>query len=472
MTVTGRLRVVAGATKGAADGQPAAAESLVATRRRYWGPDLDVGMKLDHHATELEIELADGAIPLSGPVRLLAGSTAWWPGRRLNRLPKKARRGLPEELVDNLDGAAGRGSVVRTLRDGDEVVVRGCLEPRHRDPGSATKGYREAATDHGLTAAPEAGAIEVLATEPRFTLPLWRLFLEPLPWVLGLASGLAVSYAVHLLDVGPSHCAFECTQQGRCAPIVREILPPRVGCWALIQAHCLGTWGCRREGRCSIVGEGCGVTSNDDCARSSTCQNAGQCSAEQGRCLAASDGDCAGSANCTESGYCRARDGKCVLSEDRACRGGHDCEHAGYCSVVHGRCAVREGADCRASTHCRDGGRCEAEAGTEEHPGECVARSDADCRKSRGCKDWGQCVAMAGRCVAGSDGDCEATVNCQLHGQCGAEGGRCVGDQNPCLATETCTEQGHCTPAAPGVSSAPMPTAASPSSAGARVVAA
>ncbi|MBW2455503.1 MAG: hypothetical protein JRI68_13370 [Deltaproteobacteria bacterium] len=445
VTVTGRLRVVEGAIKRAADGKPAAAESLVPTRRRYWGPDVDAGMDFGHRAAALELELAHGALPLSGPVRVLAGSTAWWPGKRLSRLPKRARQRLPDELVDHLDVATARGSVLRAVSDGDEVIVRGCLESRRRDPGPETQGYREAATEHGLTADPEVGAIELVAAAPRFTLPAWRLFLEPLPWVLALASGLLMSYGVHLFDTEESRCHYECANHGRCSPIVRGLVPPRVGCRALTQAHCLGIWGCKREGQCSVVGEGCGVTTDDDCARSWACQNAGRCTADQGRCVAASDRDCARSANCTESGYCKAQDGECVLSEDRGCRDRYGCEELGRCAVVHGRCAVREDADCRASSLCRYAGRCHAEAGTEEHPGECIARSDADCDKSSECELWGQCVAMAGRCVAGSDADCTATDQCRRNGQCRAEGGHCLGDTNPCIATQGCVEQGLCT---------------------------
>ena len=447
VTLAGTLRVRGEPCLRPGDGAAAAAVTVVGSKKRYGPADEEPTFDLGGRAAALAIEVSGRLVELEGPVAVTAGSRAWWCGRKLRWLGKKQRDRIVQGRNDDWNQARRRPAVVRSLSDGDEVLVRGSVELADDFEDAPQEGYRASGAQYRLRRAPgESGLLLAARQEPRAVTSLAVLVASVPVWTIALLVGVLVVNGTDAYALGAARCNdWACSTYGRCGAVLTTLFPPKVDCRPTVQDHCARSLDCHQSGRCEQRDGLCVVGGDDDCRQSSGCSEDGYCSAVDSKCSATSEADCAASARCRNGASCRLAQGHCVAAWLSDCGTSFDCGRVGACSLTERGCAPDEDADCGRSMLCTEYGRCSVGNLLAGEVG-CVAKGDGDCARGRACGARGQCHAREGQCVALGDGDCSASAICQYHDACRALDGRCVGaGGNPCAKTTECEERGLCT---------------------------
>jgi hypothetical protein len=455
------------------DGEPVAVATLEASRRRFWLVPTKPPLTSSSRAERLWLECDGEAVPLVGPVTAVSGSRHWWPGRKWKQLRALVKERLSQAMGQPIDDHAmgNQRGVLRTVKDGDPVRVRGWIARATSDAVEPGGSYRERAVRRELRARGGEG-ITVAAVEPAaFVAPVRSRLLTVQSLVVGVLLLGATAVAIANYRWHERVCAGQCAHNGECAVVV-ELGPlpdlscaPRLDehcrssmvceslgrcsmqgtrCAAVTDADCAETRDCRIEGRCSAVDGECVIAKRSDCARTSGCRAYGRCSPHEGRCMVRTAADCAQSARCRDGGFCRPYRNDCVLSKAEACERGPACRDHGLCAAQGDRCVARDDDHCRKSNDCKVRGHCGMIESDEDRW--CGAVSEEDCAASVSCHDWGLCTLDGGRCVA-DDESCRLSKDCVARGFCSARDGRCVNPlgEDRCRATTGCVKEGKCT---------------------------
>lgn len=194
---------------------------------------------------------------------------------------------------------------------------------------------------------------------------------------------------------------------------------------------------CKKEGRCTLVGNHCQATTQAQCRASTDCKMKGVCrltrlDGGQRACLVGgTDADCRRTDGCRRGGACTAGpDGVgCQPRSVDDCRRSDGCLDDGRCALRRVYCDIGGEEDCRRSRGCKIRGRCRLVAGGSGES-RCGASVEADCRSSLGCLLEGACTLDRAKCRVGQ-GDCKDTDLCRYRGACTARAGECVSDGDP-----------------------------------------
>lgn len=196
VVLRGRLEVP-GAPVPSLDGTGAAAAcSVEASSERLRFVPLPTITVAHFRAPSLHIRFAQGSAALRGAVSVAAGSREFLPGS-LSLLDGEDRDRLlasPDDALTFRHGSWPKdlrvGGVIRTLRHGDEVIVRGVLQKSIADAGPGAS-YRPMATTLELVAAQDTEAIEVSAIRVMDV-----SFGKATLLIRGLAAGIALAIGV------------------------------------------------------------------------------------------------------------------------------------------------------------------------------------------------------------------------------------------------------------------------------------
>jgi hypothetical protein len=106
---------------------------------------------------------------------------------------------------------------------------------------------------------------------------------------------------------------------------------------------------CPETGQCTLVGERCAASRDDDCQRSRLCAVQGACSLVGDKCGVTRDEDCRASAVCERFGRCTLFDGECSVPavSNADCRAPHGTQRVSPCQT-DSQCVARQGV-CQCS---------------------------------------------------------------------------------------------------------------------------
>lgn len=236
-----------------------------------------------------------------------------------------------------------------------------------------------------------------------------------------------------------------CADEGRCHVSTAVALDR---CVALVPNDCVGSTGCRTDGRCTLGSDGSCVASFAGCTRSEPCAAAGVCAFDpvRARCVV---GEAAPACErpCAEEGACTSADRACVATSASACRASVACRARGRCSLDPAAQACVAASD----DECAGSGACIASIDPNAEPlcrlvpegAYCIDERDACERAS--CFFQGRCDAREGLCLARSSEECAASVLCRVRGTCSDENGWCLpGSAEDCAESLECAVYGRC----------------------------
>ncbi len=429
------------------DGKPVAIAWATVAGGAAWFEHDPVAVGASRQATDLWLELDDGAkIQLDGPTALLSGTRERFSGWRAADVPKPVHQRLGDQ-ASILDSFVAGFVVFSSLSSGDRVRVKGRLERSSTDQSGD---YRHASS---LTLRPQTdrGDIVLAArTAPRVSAPLRTLVSKPLLLLVSAVFLVFGGFGVQRAVAKQKRCdrSGNCKGSGRCIAKLSWTLESE--CVATTPDHCKKSTACKNWGQCTLSPEGeCIISGAEDCRGTHPCKNQGLCTVKNGECVAGTDADCMASKGCKDFRQCLVYQDQCVTHggpED--CMASRVCPVDGQCTFKDGQCTVGSDADCRRDRDCRDDGECTFK------DGHCVAGTTQDCRNSYWCKAYGRCsLGPRGRCILASDADCIRSDQCASEGECKKKNPEKKGDlpkcggrwkTTPCSQTAACSYWGRC----------------------------